>query len=113
MATCERRRLAVRTVLATFSAGCSCVAVASWLARFDWGWSGLQEVQWWINRHGLAGQGHCWLCGMSRAFRSIWRGDIHQAVIYNAHSVTLFTFVLIGCILPIIVLFAYQRGGHR
>ena len=91
-------QLALCTILATYSGICVFIAVTSWLDTYvywvrrliDGTRSKLVECR-------LAGQGHCWLCGMSHAFRAIWRGRIAEALNYNPHSVALFSVMVIGC----------------
>jgi hypothetical protein len=52
---------------------------------------------------GLAGRGHCWLCGMSHAFRAIWRGDFAEAVSYNSHSCVVFSVLIVGWLVGAVV----------
>ena len=98
-------RLAWQTVLATYSGICWLVAGVSWLATFDWFWRLLGATQCRLSEVGLAGQGHCWLCGMSRGFRAIWHGRFAEALTYNPHSVALFAIMLVGCVYGASLLF--------
>ena len=73
------------------------MAAVSWIAQFDLVWTDLEALQRYLSVHEIAGHGHCWLCGMSRAFRAIWGGHFRQATEYNAYSLVLFAIVVLGC----------------
>ena len=88
------RRIALRTVISTISGIAWSVAAASLLTSFDPLWGFYQTTQAFFVRAGSAGKTRCWLCGMSHSFRYIWRGDIHNAVAFNRHSLALFVFML-------------------
>ena len=45
---------------------------------------------------GLTEYGHSYLKGMSRAFISIWRGDISEALVLNEYSLLVFIAMLLG-----------------
>lgn len=94
----DSHRLGLRIVLATYSGICSIILFISWLSTFDWVWFLWGSLQEKIASLCLAGQEHCWLCGMSHAFRMIWQGHPEEAVNYNRASLILFAAMLVGCV---------------
>jgi len=93
-----RGRLAFLAVVGTLSGMSWCIAVMSWLCTFGWVWRLLGATRSCLASAGLAGRGHCWLCGMSRAFLAIWQGRFDAALSYNPHSLVLFGFMLLACV---------------
>ena len=92
-----RRRIIWRTLIATVSGMGWCLALASSLSVFSGGWRLIQGVRAGFVRAGLAGQGHCWLCGMSHAFRALWLGHLQEAMAYNSRAVALFSVMIAMC----------------
>jgi hypothetical protein len=93
----SRRILAVKTVVATFSGMAWSLALGSWLCTFDWAWNLYHALKGVLATLGVAGQGHCWLCGMSHAFRAIWRGRFAEAAADNSHALVLFALMAAFC----------------
>ena len=90
-------RLSIRTVVATLSGISWLFAATSLVVSITFLWRTYQATQLLLVRAGLAGRGHCWLCGMSHSFRCIWHGDLHAAASHNPHSLALFASMLLGC----------------
>ena len=90
-------KLAIRTVVATLSGISWVLAAVSLLGSTTFLWHAYESFQHLLLRAGLAGRGHCWLCGMSHSFRSIWHGDFDAAISHNPHSLALFAYMLVGC----------------
>lgn len=108
-----KRQLAWQTGLATYSGICWLLALASWLATFGCIWRLFNATQHRLAEAGLACQGHCWLCGMSRGFRAIWGGRFAEAVAYNHYSVLLFAGMVIGCIYDVCLFVVFSRKLRR
>jgi len=87
--------------LSAAGALCACswiLAIVSLCAVYDPIWELIGLVQSRLHEIGLAGHGHSHLQGMSRAFRSIWQGNIEQAILFNPGSPYLFAVMVFGCI---------------
>jgi|CXWL01.1.fsa_nt_gi hypothetical protein len=112
MQAIDSHQLGLRIVVATYSGVCTIILVISWLSTFDWAWFLWGSLQGRIASLNLAGQGHCWLCGMSHAFRSIWQGHLEEAAQYNQASLFLFTIILFGCVyfFRIVLIFVFRRS---
>ena len=108
----QARRIAVRTVVATVSGMGWCLAVVSGLSTFDGVWRFIGAAQSSLVDAGLAGRQHCWLCGMSRAFRALWQGRPEAALLYNPNSPALFSLMLVLCASPAI-LWALRKAKTR
>jgi hypothetical protein len=100
----SRRNLAVKTVLATFSGMAWVLALGSWLCTFDWAWNFYHVVKRVLVALGVAGKGHCWLCGMSHAFRAIWQGRLDEAVADNPRALGLFAVMAVLCASAVLLL---------
>ena len=109
----DSHRLGLRIVLATYSGICTIILFVSWLTTFDWAWSLWGSLQGRIASLNIAGEGHCWLCGMSHAFRSIWQGHLEEALHYSQASLSLFTAILFGgaYFFHIVLIFVFRRPG--
>jgi hypothetical protein len=107
-----RRDLAIKTVVATISGMAWALALGSWLCTFDWAWSLYHEMKRLFVALGVAGQGHCWLCGMSHAFRAIWQDRIAEAVVDNPHALGLFILMVALCASGIVLLNPVGRFRH-
>jgi len=94
----RKRELTVRAVLGSISGIAWSVAILSWLNTFEWAWQAYLNVRTFLTKAGLAGRGHCWLCGDSHAFRCIWRGEFRAAMSYNHYSVLLFVVMVMVCL---------------
>jgi hypothetical protein len=106
MASIDRPyRLAFWSAAGALCACCWILAIVSLGAVYDPIWEIIGLIQSRLHDMGLAGHGHSHFQGMSRAFRSIWLGNIKQAIIYNPGSPYLFSVMIFGCILaPYIIL---------
>jgi hypothetical protein len=93
----SRRTLAIKTVVATFSGMAWALALGSWLCTFDWAWNFYHAVKGVLVTLGVAGKGHCWLCGMSHAFRAIWQGRLGEAAADNPRALGLFAVMVVLC----------------
>ena len=94
-------KLAFHTAVSTFSGSALALLLVSLAATNNEVWNGLGVIQGSLKSCSLAGQGHCWLCGMSHAFRAIWAGNVKGALEYNPRSIKLFSAVAtIGIIGP-------------
>jgi len=98
METWEYRILAARTVGLTCGGLAWSLALTSWLCTFEWSWNLRGAIQAHLRGLGVAGHGHCWLCGMSHAFRSLWKGDFREAVEFNPHAPIVFGLMIVGCL---------------
>jgi hypothetical protein len=105
MASIERPyRLAFWSAAGALCACCWILAIVSLCAVYDPIWELIGLFQSRLYEIGLAGHGHSHLQGMSRAFRSIWQGNIEQAICYNPGSLYLFTVMIFGLIFtPVII----------
>lgn len=91
---------------------CWGVAVISLLATQGWMWEFLGAIQRAFGEtHQLASP--CWLCGMSRAFRAIWQGDLAEAARLNVNAIPLFYTVIVGCALGPVGLWGLRDTGDR
>ena len=106
MASIDRPyRLAFWSAAGALCACCWILAIVSLGAVYDPVWEIIGLIQSRLHEMSLAGHGHSHLQGMSRAFRSIWQGNIEQALLYNPGSLYLFSVMILGCILaPYIIL---------
>jgi hypothetical protein len=106
----ERGQLVLVTVVCTLSVCCWLLTIVSCLAVWDPIWKLIGLFHSTLYNIGLAGHGHSLLKGMSRAFRSIWMGDLQTAYSFNQGSVALFIVMLVGCAIgPVVFIFARQR----
>lgn len=92
-----------------FSACCWILAIVSFSAIYDPIWEAIGLFQSRLHDIGLAGHGHSYLQGMSRAFRSIWQGEIEQAILYNPGSPYLFSIMVLGCLLAPFVIIKIRK----
>ena len=90
----EQCRLAIHTVLTTYSGMCAAILSMSWLSTFETVWRALETVQRSLSMLGVIHGGPCWLCGMSRAFRAICQGQVGEALSHNPNAPWLFMTLL-------------------
>jgi hypothetical protein len=90
-----KRSLGIKTALITFGLGALILSVVSVASVNDYIWNELGACQNWLRLSCNLKQTHCWLCGMSHAFRSLWKGELSKAIIYNDKSPYLFVVMII------------------
>ncbi len=100
----SRRDLAVKTVVATFSGIAWALALGSWLCTFYWAWNFYHAVKQVLVTLGVAGKGHCRLCGMSHAFHALWLGRLGEAAADNPHALGLFVVMVALCASAVLLL---------
>ncbi len=110
MAINNSGKLAAKTIIATLSFNCWLLAVISFLANQNWMSRSIHTLQAGIVSTGpfAHGQQQCWLCGMSRSFKSIWQGKFDQAMHYNSNSVWLFSLMILGCLAGLVLFVHYM-----
>jgi hypothetical protein len=111
--------LTLLSIAIAFSAFCWVLASISFAATFNnTVWLGLIHFNDFLVTIGMKPPGHCtiandWLCGMSHAFRFLWRGNIKEALSYNANSLWLFTVMILGFLLGFVLLLYRPLHSHK
>jgi hypothetical protein len=106
----ETFNLTILAIAIALSSVCWALALISLAATYNNGvWSGLIWFGNFLISIHLKPLGQChiqndWLCGMSHAFRYVWRGNIQNALSYNSNSLLLFSGMIIGCLVGIGIL---------
>lgn len=72
------------------------LTLISWAAQVPEVWGLLGKVQHALSSLAAAHQRPCCLCGMSRAFVALWRGDVASASPLNPNAPWLFGTMLAG-----------------
>lgn len=92
-----KARIALLSILIALGTICWSLALVSLATTQEPVWRLITHIKTQLHQVGLAGQEYCWLCGMSRAFRALWQGDLNTANRLNPNSVWLFELMLSGC----------------
>lgn len=103
-------RLAALSAAGAFCASSWILAVVSLSAVYEPVWSFFGQFQSRLHDLGLAGHGHSYLKGMSRAFRCLWQGQVEQAICYNRGSVSLFGFMIFSCVVIPLLMRKIQKS---
>jgi hypothetical protein len=90
------KRLVVDTLVSSLAGACLLLALVSWAAQLPAVWGMLSGMQRAFASLAPAHQHKCWLCGMSRAFVALWRGDAVEATMLNPNAPWLFGAMLSG-----------------
>lgn len=116
MAVANPGKLAAKTIIATFCFNCGVLAIVSFLANQNW----MSDLIG-LFRSGIVaigpfehGRHHCCLCGMTRAFKSIWKGQFDLALQFNHNSIWLFSLMIMGCFIGVLLLiFSVSKSDTR
>lgn len=96
----NKARLTAYSICATFSVLCWLLLLTALASTTSAGWGVIGRYKAALISLGQPTHTHCWLCGMTRAFRCICLGKFREASAYNDLSPLLFGVIIVGCLLP-------------
>jgi len=106
------RRLVTDTLVGALAAACLLLALVSWSAQSAPVWNLLGDMQQRFASLAPAHEHRCWLCGMSRAFVALWRGEMASASALNPNAAPVFGAMLAGVAVGV-VYWLVRLGGKR